>query len=96
MTKTAKKNRKLKRQVRKTIGGLFMASAIVIAALPVQDVSANPNQTEKNKVVVSPSVEEHTTINNEKGTSKNTSLKKGILLTCGNKNSSLSIACPNS
>ena len=47
MTKTVKKNRKLKRQVRKTIGGLFMASAIVIAALPVQDVSANPGEAAK-------------------------------------------------
>ena len=46
-----KKNRKLKRQVRKTIGGLFMASAIVVAALPVQDVAANPSETTKpNKV----------------------------------------------
>lgn len=67
MTKTAKKNRKLKRQVRKTIGGLFMASAIVIAALPVQDVSANPNQTEKNKVIVS---SKHPTENNKTGESE--------------------------
>lgn len=35
-----KKNRKLRRQVRKTIGALFMASAIAVAAIPVQDVSA--------------------------------------------------------
>ncbi len=36
-----KKNRKLRRQIRKTIGALFMASAIVVAAVPVQDVSAD-------------------------------------------------------
>lgn len=35
-----KKNRKLRRQVRKTIGALFMASAVAVAAIPVQDVSA--------------------------------------------------------
>lgn len=41
MTKAAKKkNRKLKRQVRKTIGALLMATAITVAAVPVQDVSA--------------------------------------------------------
>ena len=44
---TKKKNRRLKRQIRKTIGGLFMASAIVVAALPVQDVAANPSETTK-------------------------------------------------
>lgn len=48
-----KKNRKLRRQVRKTVGALFMASAIVVAAIPVQDVSANPTGTvEKIKVAV--------------------------------------------
>lgn len=42
MTKGAKKkNRKLRRQVRKTVGALFMASAIAVAAIPVQDVSAD-------------------------------------------------------
>ena len=40
-----KKNRKLKRQVRKTIGALFMVSAIVVAALPVQDVAAKPGES---------------------------------------------------
>ncbi len=49
-----KKNRKLRRQVRKTVGALFMASAIVVAAIPVQDVSANPddNATANIKVAV--------------------------------------------
>lgn len=51
-----KKNRKLRRQVRKTVGALFMASAIVVAAIPVQDISAYPSNTgrssEKIKVAV--------------------------------------------
>ncbi len=48
-----KKNRKLRRQVRKTIGALFMASAIVVAAIPVQDVGAAPTgAAEKIKVAV--------------------------------------------
>lgn len=42
---TKKKNRKLRRQIRKTIGALFMVSAITVAAIPVQDVSANPEDT---------------------------------------------------
>ncbi len=41
---TKKKNRKLRRQIRKTIGALFMASAIVVAAVPVQDVEAEPKE----------------------------------------------------
>ncbi len=39
-----KKNRKLKRQVRKTIGALLMASSIAVAAIPVQEVEATPEQ----------------------------------------------------
>ena len=51
---TKKNNRRLKRQIRKTVGGLLMASAIVVAAIPVPDVSANPedNASEKIKVAV--------------------------------------------
>ncbi len=37
-----KKNRKLKRQIRKTVGALLMVSAIAVAAVPVPDISANP------------------------------------------------------
>lgn len=37
---TKKKNLKLRRQIRKTTGALFMASAIVVAAIPVQDLAA--------------------------------------------------------
>lgn len=37
-----KKNRKLKRQIRKTVGALLMVSAIAVAAVPVPDVSAYP------------------------------------------------------
>ncbi len=37
-----KKNRKLMRQIRKTVGALLMVSAIAVAAIPVQDVSAYP------------------------------------------------------
>lgn len=39
---TKKKNRKLRRQIRKTIGALLMVSAITVAAVPVPDISANP------------------------------------------------------
>lgn len=43
MTKVAKKkNRKLRRQIRKTIGALLMVSAIVVAAIPVTGVNAEP------------------------------------------------------
>lgn len=42
MTKVAKKkNRRLRRQIRKTIGALLMVSAIVVAAIPVTNVSAD-------------------------------------------------------
>ena len=52
-TSSKKKNRKLRRQVRKTLGALFMASAVAVAAIPVQDVSAldYPVQTETNKKI---------------------------------------------
>ena len=39
---TKKKNRRLKRQIRKTIGALFMVSAIVVAAIPTPGVNAEP------------------------------------------------------
>lgn len=35
-----KRKRRMKKQVRNTLGGLFLASALVVAALPVQDVQA--------------------------------------------------------
>lgn len=38
--KSKKKSLKLRRQIRKTAGALFMASAIVVAAIPVQDIEA--------------------------------------------------------
>ena len=44
---TKKNNRRLKRQIRKTVGGLLMASAIVVAALPVPDVAATPLENSK-------------------------------------------------
>ena len=48
MTKVAKKkNRKLRRQIRKTIGALLMVSAIVVAAIPVTGVNAEPNFNSK-------------------------------------------------
>lgn len=53
MTKIAKKkNRRLRRQIRKTVGALLMVSAIVVAAIPVTDVSANPQDTTNIKVAV--------------------------------------------
>ena len=43
MTKVMKKkNRRLRRQIRKTIGALLMVSAIVVAAIPVTGVNAEP------------------------------------------------------
>ena len=44
---TKKNNRRLKRQIRKTVGGLLMASAIVVAAIPVPDVAATPLENSK-------------------------------------------------
>ncbi|MCM1134012.1 MAG: leucine-rich repeat protein [Clostridium sp.] len=43
MTKsvTKKKNRRLKKQIRKTVGALLMVSAIAVAAIPVPDVRAD-------------------------------------------------------
>ena len=41
-----KKNIKLRRQVRKTVGAIFMASAIVIAAIPVQGIEAETLQAD--------------------------------------------------
>ncbi len=40
MTKVAKKKRRLKKTVRKTIGALFLASAVAIAAIPVDNLEA--------------------------------------------------------
>ena len=39
--KTKKKNRKMMRQIRKTLGALFMASALVVAVIPVQESKAS-------------------------------------------------------
>lgn len=44
---TKKNNRRLKRRIRKTVGGLLMISAIVVAALPVPDVVATPLEDSK-------------------------------------------------
>ncbi|MCM1569553.1 MAG: leucine-rich repeat protein [Roseburia sp.] len=38
---TKKKNRRVKRTVRKTLGALFMASAIAVAAIPVENLRAD-------------------------------------------------------
>ncbi len=46
-----KKNRKLKRQIRKTVGALLMVSAIAVAAVPVPDVKADP-ATDGHKIQV--------------------------------------------
>ncbi|MCI8937007.1 MAG: hypothetical protein HFI44_09155, partial [Lachnospiraceae bacterium] len=53
MTKAVKKkNRKLKRQVRKTFGALLMATSIAVAAVPVPDVSATIEENPKRVAVV--------------------------------------------
>lgn len=40
--KTKKKNLKLRRQLRKTLGCLFMVSALIVTAIPVQPTEAKP------------------------------------------------------
>lgn len=74
MAKSAvkKKNRKLRRQVRRTVGALLMASAITVAAIPVQEVGAQPllsdaDAKEKVKVSIESKVgsADHTTPGNE-------------------------------
>lgn len=53
MTKAVKrKNRKLRRQIRKTVGALLMITAITVAAVPVQDVSATISEVPKRVAVV--------------------------------------------
>ena len=53
MTKAVKKkNKKLKRQIRKTVGALLMVTAITVAAVPVPDVSADGQDTEPVRVRV--------------------------------------------
>lgn len=46
-----KKNRRMRRQIRKTIGALLMVSAITVAAIPVPDVSADAPTTDRKSVV---------------------------------------------
>lgn len=41
MAKNKKISRRLRRQIRKTVGALFLASAIVVAAIPVQESQAS-------------------------------------------------------
>lgn len=62
---TKKKNRRLKRQIRKTVGALLMVSAITVAAIPVQDVSANPTDTSEKIVKVAVMSDHPTTGNGE-------------------------------
>lgn len=47
-----KKNRKLRKQIRKTVGALFMVSAIIVAAIPVQDLSASVTTSSTNPAKV--------------------------------------------
>ncbi len=48
-----KKNRRLKRTVRKTLGALFLASALVVAAIPVENLRADePRDAKPLKVTV--------------------------------------------
>ena len=47
-----KKNRRLKRSVRKTLGALFLASAIVVAAIPVDDLQAASTERTDKKVTL--------------------------------------------
>ncbi len=48
-----KKNRRLKRTVRKTLGALFLASALIVAAIPVENLQADePGNAKPLKVTV--------------------------------------------
>lgn len=49
---TKKKNRRLRRQIRKTVGCLLMASSIFVAALPVPEISAGNDQKVERVAVV--------------------------------------------
>ena len=49
---TKKKNRRLRRQIRKTVGCLLMASAVFVAALPVPEISARNDQKVERVAVV--------------------------------------------
>lgn len=49
---TKKQNRKLKRQVRKTVSALLMVTAITVAAVPVPEVSASIDVSPKRVAVV--------------------------------------------
>ncbi len=49
---TKKKNRRLRRQIRKTMGCLLLASSIIVAALPVPEISARSDQKVERVAVV--------------------------------------------
>ena len=81
MTKVArKKNRKLRRQIRKTIGALLMVSAIVVAAIPVTGVNADAgdenDETVRIKVVnyTDSSMNTHEVINGNSAASTDTAV----------------------
>jgi len=74
---TKKKNRKLRRQIRKTVGALFMASAVAVAAIPVQDVSANPTDMSE-KVIKVAVISDHPTEGNEPAKTTNKNYKSSI------------------
>ena len=57
-----KTKRRMKKQVRKTLGALLMVSAIVVAAIPVTDVRANVDISEHNKILIE---SDHPTKNND-------------------------------
>lgn len=52
MAKAVKKNRRLKRSVRKTLGALLLASAIVVAAIPVDGLQAASTKRTDKKVTL--------------------------------------------
>ena len=47
-----KKNRRLKKSIRKTLGTLFLISAIIVAAIPVENLQAETGSTTTPKVTV--------------------------------------------
>ncbi len=47
-----KKKRRMKKQVRRTLGGLFLASALVVAAIPTPEIQAKVDQTEHHRILV--------------------------------------------
>lgn len=61
-TNVKKPKRRMKKQIRRTVAGVLLASAVVVAAIPTPEVMAKVDQAEPIKVVVKSA---HPTLNND-------------------------------